>query len=86
MHRRKLAEGEDRVFPKAWYVPVEDEQEASLALRFVLSKPITAAVSPGHWRFFDWMCQTAESFTPLSDEEETMLAQRGQGLEPIFPF
>ncbi|MCK5734567.1 MAG: aldo/keto reductase, partial [Candidatus Latescibacteria bacterium] len=41
--KRKRKEGEERKWPKCWYAPVEDSEEASLALRFVLSKPITAA-------------------------------------------
>jgi predicted aldo/keto reductase-like oxidoreductase len=86
MHKRKLGEEEERPWPKAWYVPVEDATEAALALRFVLSKPITAAVSPGHYQFFDWMCQTAADLEPLSAQEEAFVAERSRGLEPIFPF
>ena len=60
-------------------------EEASLALRFMLSRPITAAVPPGNYQLFDWACQAAEAFAPLSDEEEALVAQRSRGLDPIFP-
>ncbi|MFB0546164.1 MAG: aldo/keto reductase, partial [Anaerolineae bacterium] len=37
--KRKLKEGEEQKWPKCWYAPVDDPDEASLALRFMLSKP-----------------------------------------------
>ena len=83
--RRKWKENEDRAWAKCWYAPVEDFEEASLALRFTLSKPIAAAVSPGHVELFEWACDTADRFTPLTEKEEGLLAERSQGLDPIFP-
>lgn len=84
--KRKLKQDEKRRWAKSWYSPVDNFQEASLALRFTLSKPITAAVSPGHAELLWWACDAADLFTPLSEEEEAQVAQRSQGLEPIFPF
>ncbi len=83
--KRKWKEGEEHVWPKCWYAPVESYEEASLALRFTLSRPVTAAVAPGQPELFDWACRAAETFTPLSDEEEALVAQRSEGLAPIFP-
>jgi len=83
--KRKWKEDEERTWAKCWYSPVEAFEEASLALRFTLSKPITAAVSPGHVELFEWACDTADRFTPLTEEEEGLLAERSQGLDPIFP-
>ncbi|MBM3189083.1 MAG: aldo/keto reductase [Chloroflexi bacterium] len=83
--KHKLAEGAERVWPKCWYAPVASYEEASLALRFTLSRPITAAVSPGHAQFLWWACDAAERFVPLSPEDEAEVARRTQGLEPIFP-
>jgi len=82
--RRRLAEGEARVRPKCWYAPVESYEEAALALRFVLSLPVTAAVSPGYADLLWWMCDAADRFTPLSAEEAADLAGRSQGWDPIF--
>lgn len=81
----KLQEGEERIWPKTWYAPVDTYEEALLAVRFTLSKPVTAAVSPGHVELLDWACRAAESFSPLSVEEEALVAQRSEGLAPIFP-
>jgi aryl-alcohol dehydrogenase-like predicted oxidoreductase len=82
--RRRLAEGEDRVRPKCWYAPVDSFEEASAAVRFTLSLPVTAAVSPGHADLFEWMCDAADRFTPLSAEEAAALAARSSQFAPIF--
>jgi len=84
--KRKWKEEEERTWPKTWYAPVDSFEEASLALRFTLSRPITAAVSPSHVELLWWACDAADQFTPLSEEEEAQVARRSQGLEPIFPL
>jgi aryl-alcohol dehydrogenase-like predicted oxidoreductase len=83
--KRKWKEGEEKTWPKCWYAPVDTFEEVSLALRFTLSKPITAAVSPGHAELVWWACDAADQFTPLSKEEAAELARRSEGLDPIFP-
>ena len=82
--KRQWKEGEERKWPKCWYAPVEGPEEASLALRFVLSKPITAAVSPSHAELLWWACDAADKFEPLSEEEAAQVARQTEGLEPIF--
>jgi predicted aldo/keto reductase-like oxidoreductase len=84
--KRKWAEGEEKKWSKAWYAPVDTYEEAALAVRFTLSKPITAGVSPGHTELLDWACTAAEQFTSLTEEEDALLAERSQGLDPIFPL
>lgn len=83
--KRKLEEGEDRPWAKSWYAPVESYEEARWGLRFTLSLPVTAAVSPGHAELLWWMADAAEEFQPLSDEEQVKLAEMAKGLTPIFP-
>jgi len=83
--KRQWEEGEERAWPKCWYAPVETFEETSLALRFTLSKPITAAVSPSHAELLWWACDAADQFTPLSEEEAAEVARRSEGLVPIFP-
>lgn len=84
MAKRKWKEGEKRTLSKCWYFPVEDEKEASLAFRFTLSKPVTAASTPGHQKYLWWACDTADNLKPLSKEEEKHLEEQSRGLEPIF--
>jgi len=83
--KRKLKEDEQKKWPKCWYVPVETPEEAALALRFTLSRPITAATSPSHAELLWWACDAADHLRPLSQEEEAQVARLSEGLEPIFP-
>ena len=83
--KRRVKEGEEKRWPKCWYVPVDDPNEASLALRFTLSKPVTSALSPSHAELLWWACDAAEHLSPLSEEEEALLAQLSRGIDPIFP-
>ena len=82
--RRAKTEGEATRWPKAWYVPVDSYEQAALALRFTLGKPVTAAVSPGHVELFRWACEIAVDPRPLSAEEEEMLMARAEPGLPIF--
>lgn len=84
--KRKLREGEQRTWEKCWYDPVASAEEASLALRFTLSRPITAAVSPGHPELLWWACDAADRFAPLSAAEEGEVARRAAAFEPLFPL
>ncbi len=83
--KRRVKEGEEKRWPKCWYIPVDDPDEASLALRFTLSKAVTSAVSPSHAELLWWACDAAEHLSPLSDKEEALLARLSKGLDPIFP-
>lgn len=68
-----------------WYATVESFEEASLALRFTLSLPVTAAVSPGRVELLWWACDIADRFKLLLEEEKNQLIERSNGLEPVFP-
>ncbi len=83
--KRAWKEGEAHKWSKTWYSPVDTFEEASLALRFTLSMPVTAAVCPSHAELLWWMCDAAEQFTPLTEAEGAELARRSEGLTPIFP-
>jgi aryl-alcohol dehydrogenase-like predicted oxidoreductase len=83
--KRTWAEGEEKAWPKCWYKPVDTYEEAMQAVRFTLSKPVTAAVSPGHAQLLWWMCDAAEHARPLSAREEEALAEEARGLAAIFP-
>ncbi len=83
--KRPWREDEERRWPKCWYSPVDTCEEAELALRFTLSQPITAAVSPGHAELLWWACDAAERLKPLSAGEAALVAKRSAGLDTIFP-
>jgi predicted aldo/keto reductase-like oxidoreductase len=88
---RRRTEGEPAEYHKAWYRPHSTYPEAELALRFTLSRPVTAAVSPGHEELLWWACDAADAFSPLSDEEERTLrdraleqAEQAEPPKPVF--
>ncbi len=83
--KRALAKEEQRAYPKAWYYPVETFEEAQQALRFTLSLPVTAAVTPGHEKFFDWACEIADDYFPITEGELDQLKEKAKELTPIFP-
>ena len=72
-------------WPKCWYHPVESAEEAAMGLRFTLSRPITAATSPGHPELLWWACDAADKLTPLTQAEEAEILKKSEGLTPIFP-
>lgn len=85
MAKGRWPKGADRsAFPKCWYQPVSDPEEASMALRFALSQPITAAIPPGDERLFKLALDIAANFTPITEEEIERLKEIAQSAEPLF--
>lgn len=82
--KQALKPGEAKTWPKCWYAPADDTEEARMGLRFTLSRPVTAAVSPSHAELLWWACDATQGLRPLSDDEEAELAQRSEGLTPLF--
>ena len=82
--KRPWQDGEERIWPKCWYRPIDDPEEALQAARFTLSLPVTACVCPGHAELFRLLCAAAEQFTPLTPEEAAIVAARSEGLTPLF--
>lgn len=81
---RRLAPEEEKRWTKEWYQPVSTFAEAELGLRFTLSRPVAAAVSPGHEELLWWACDAADRFVPLSAEEEAAVAATARTDAPLF--
>ena len=84
MAKRPWEENEERTYPKCWYSPVDSHEEALYAVRFTLSRPVAAAVSPGYPKLLWWACDAADNFRSLSETEEQEVAQRAEMSQPIF--
>jgi len=87
MCRRPLPPGttvEQRPWRKCWYEPITDEAMASLALRFTLSLPVTAAITPGHEVLWEMALRVAQDPTPLTPEEEQRVRELAATTEPLF--
>lgn len=80
----KLAQGAQKRYAKCWYEPIDQPELASLALRFTLSQPITAAIPPGEARLFRLAMDIAERYAPLSEAEMATLRQQAQESAPLF--
>ena len=78
------SEGEKIKYEKCWYKPIDELELAKLAVRFTLSKDITASISPGHMELFQMAADICENFKPLSPEEDALLKERCRGIKPIF--
>lgn len=79
--KRPVREGEDKKWPKCWYVPMDTAPEAQAALAFTLSQPVTAAVSPSHVELLWLACDAVDNLArnaPALPEEAVL-----EG-EPIF--
>jgi len=73
-----------RQYPKCWYQPLTERNEAKLALYFTLSQSITAAIPPGEESLFRMALDLAMDFRPISQKEVQTLRQMAQPLDPIF--
>lgn len=73
-------------WPKCWYQPILDPDEAAFSFRFTLSQPVTAAVPPGDKRLFRKALELAHDFEPLRSEEEPRVRQIAANLRPLFRY
>ncbi len=72
-------------YNKCWYQPITDAAELTLAVRFTLSQPITAAIPPGHLDLFQAIIEEACRFTPITEQEDKQVQTLAANLAPIFP-
>ncbi len=89
MARTSLPAGttiEERPWAKAWYLPLAAEALATLAVRFTLSLPITAAIPPGHAELWEIAYRAAQDPHPLTAEEEQRLRTFAAETDPLFPL
>jgi aryl-alcohol dehydrogenase-like predicted oxidoreductase len=85
MAKRALGKDEIKEYSKCWYYPVDSYKEAEAAVRFTLSLPVTAAVMPGHEKFFDWAIKIEKGFEALNEDKKREIYEKAQNYKPIFP-
>ncbi|MCE5184751.1 MAG: aldo/keto reductase [Planctomycetaceae bacterium] len=87
MLARQRAPEEDPIralYPKCWYQPITDIEEAKLAMAFTLSMPVTAAVPPGDARLFTMALDLVNDIKPITPEQLEKLKVLASTLKPIF--
>jgi len=87
MARAAWKEGQPHDVPKAWYEPVKDERQASLALRYALSQPSVAALPPGNIDSFRGAVRSVrDGVRPLDEGELAELKALADSVVPLFPI
>ena len=84
---RQRAPQEDPVrkqYPKCWYRPITEPEEAKLAMAFTFSQPVTAAIPPGDVRLFTMAMELLPDLKPITPEQIETLKTLASTLEPIF--
>ena len=79
-----LEQGEAKFDKNVWYRPIQDEQIMKMALKFTLSKNITAAVPPGENTLFLKALEYMNEFEPISGEETNQLLALAKNTKPLF--
>lgn len=79
-----LEQGEQKFDKNVWYRPIQDEEIMKMALKFTLSKNITAAVPPGENTLFLKALEFMNEFEPISGEETNKLLALAKNTKPIF--
>jgi len=71
-------------YPKCWYQPITDPDEAALAMAFTLSQPVTAAVPPGDVRLFRMAMDLVTDMKPIAEQQMETLKKWAAEMDPIF--
>lgn len=80
----RLKDGEQKFYKNVWYKPILDEEIMKMALKYTLSKNITAAVPPGKNTLFLKALEFMDGFDEITAEETAKLTELSQVTEPIF--
>lgn len=73
-------------YPKCWYEPLTDAEDIRMGLRFTLSHPVTAALTPGEAELFKTALSVSGRLQPLTSDEILTIKERGMKGEPLFRY
>ena len=80
----RLEQGEQNLYKNVWYRPVTDEEVMKMALKYTLSKNITAAVPPGQNTLFLKALEFMNDYQPITDTETQKLLTLAKTTKPVF--
>ena len=78
--------GRREAYPKCWYEPMAEPEEARMGLRFTLSHPVTAAIPPGDENLFHLALSLAADLEPLSEAEADRMKDEARGRGLLFEY
>ncbi|HEX7410816.1 MAG TPA: aldo/keto reductase [Bacteroidales bacterium] len=80
-------QGADRSrYPKCWYEPLSNPEEALMGLRFTLSHPVTAAIPPGNENLFKMALELSGRIKPLNSSEVDYIKELALASNPLFSY
>jgi predicted aldo/keto reductase-like oxidoreductase len=79
-----LEKDEPKFDKNVWYRPIQDEEIMKMALKYTLSKNITAAVPPGKNTLFLKALEFMNDYKPITEEETSKLLSLAKITKPIF--
>lgn len=80
----RLEQGEQKLYKNVWYRPVADEEVMKMALKYTLSKNITAAVPPGQNTLFLKALEFMNGYQPITNAETQKLLTLAETTKPVF--
>ncbi len=85
MARGPWKEGADKSkYPKCWYEPLSTPEDIRMGLRFTLSHPVTAAVTPGESELFKIALSLRNDLKPLRKKEVIQIKNKALTGIPLF--
>ena len=79
--------GADRSkYPKCWYEPLVTPEDIRMGLRFTLSHPVTAAVTPGESELFRIALDLRNDIKPLKKADITGIKTKAAAGVPLFVY
>ena len=79
--------GADRSkYPKCWYEPLVTPEDIRMGLRFTLSHPVTAAVTPGESELFRIALDLRNDIKPLNKAEIAGIKTKAAAGVPLFVY
>ena len=79
--------GADRSkYPKCWYEPLVTPEDIRMGLRFTLSHPVTAAVTPGESELFRIALDLRNDIKPLRKAEIAGIKTKAAAGVPLFVY
>jgi predicted aldo/keto reductase-like oxidoreductase len=73
-------------YPKCWYEPLTTEEDIRMGLRFTLSHPITAAITPGEEKLFRIALALKDEIKPMEKDEVAAIKLKALNGNPLFRF
>ncbi len=80
----RITDWNNKPYDRLWYIPIEDSRLSEHAVKFTLSKGVTAAIPPGDERFWWKAVDIVRNTENLNVTKQTLLKRKSKGVTPLF--